>query len=181
MEDIKIITDEPEKKADKKQNIIFAILMTILIALVIVLVTFTFICAPVVIKGDSMNPSLFDGDIIMISKIHKTPVLGGIIVYKKPQEKKITVIKRVVGVAGDIFCMEKNEYNDDILIKQNDPDKTEYILSPSQHLYLKRYYGETIEIKEGEVFTIGDNTTNSIDGRNYGTIQISEIIGIKIN
>ena len=48
--------------------------------------------------------------------------------------------------------MEKNEYNDDILIKQNDPDKTEYILSPSQHLYLKRYYGETIEIKEGEVF-----------------------------
>ena len=104
MENIKIIQDNNiQNKQNKKQNMIFAILMTILIILVIVLFTFVFVCAPVKIKGDSMNPSLSDGDIIMISKVHKQPVLGDIVVYQKPNEKNMTVIKRVVAVEGDVL------------------------------------------------------------------------------
>lgn len=59
MEDLQIIQEENKaKKFNKKQNTIFAILVSILIVLIIILITFTFICAPVVINGDSMSPSL---------------------------------------------------------------------------------------------------------------------------
>ncbi len=182
MENIKIIQDNNiQNKQNKKQNMIFAILMTILIILVIVLFTFVFVCAPVKIKGDSMNPSLSDGDIIMISKVHKQPVLGDIVVYQKPNEKNMTVIKRVVAVEGDVLYFWTKPSGLSVLTKKDDPTKQEYSLSPTQYHFLTTTYGNSVTIQKGEIFTIGDNFSNSIDGRNYGTIPISAIIGIKLN
>ena len=181
MDDLQITQDSKDKKFNKRQNTIFAILITLLIVLIVILITFTFICAPVVIKGDSMSPSLSDGEIIVISKIHKTPDVGDIIVYKKPDETNVKVIKRVIGVEGDIFELGTNTHGISVITKINDPQKTEYALSLSQYLFLSQTYGHVIQIQKGEVFTIGDNTLNSIDGRNYGAIPISSIIGIKLN
>lgn len=181
MEDLQIIQEENKaKKFNKKQNTIFAVLVSILIVLIIILITFTFICAPVVINGDSMSPSLEDGEIIMISKIHKSPDLGDIIVYKKPDDNNTRVIKRVIGVAGDVFLIGENLNHIYVMTKVNAPEETEYALSLSQYLFLKQTYGRTIQVQKGEVFTIGDNFNNSIDGRNYGAIPISSIIGIML-
>lgn len=181
MENLNIIQDNNiPKKQNKTQNVIFGILITILIILIIVLFTFVFICAPVKIKGDSMKPSLNDGDIIMISKVHKEPVLGDIVVYQKPNEKNITVIKRVIAVEGDVLYFGTKPTGINVLTKKDDPNNQEYSLTPSQYQFLTTTYGMSVTIKKGEVFTIGDNVLNSIDGRNYGTIPISAIIGIKL-
>ena len=161
MEDLQIIQEENKsKKFNNKQNTIFAVLVSILIVLIIILITFTFICAPVVINGDSMSPSLEDGEIIMISKIHKSPDLGDIIVYKKPDDNNTRVIKRVIGVAGDVFLIGENLNHIYVMTKVNAPEETEYALSWSQYLFLKQTYGRTIQVQKGEVFTIGDNFNN---------------------
>ena len=116
----------------------------------------------------------------MISKIHKSPDLGDIIVYKKPDDNNTRVIKRVIGVAGDVFLIGENLNHIYVMTKVNAPEETEYALSLSQYLFLKQTYGRTIQVQKGEVFTIGDNFNNSIDGRNYGAIPISSIIGIML-
>ena len=106
--------------------------------------------------------------------------MGDIIVYKKPDDNNTRVIKRVIGVAGDVFLIGENLNHIYVMTKVNAPEETEYALSLSQYLFLKQTYGRTIQVQKGEVFTIGDNFNNSIDGRNYGAIPISSIIGIML-
>lgn len=161
-------------------------LTCVLIVLVITLLIFCFVCSPAVIYGESMTPSLSDGQVIMISKIHKEPVVGDIIVYKKPTEKNKKVIKRVVGVAGDVFTFSFNSISNTGFLKKATSD-FQCHLTHEQYIFLSSKYTTTISpsiyqftIQQGEVFTIGDNIHNSIDGRNYGPIPTSSIIGIKI-
>lgn len=180
-----------EQAKERRQRIISTVLFAILAVLIVLLFTFVFICSPATINGESMSPTLNDGQVIMISRIHKTPVLGDIIVYNKPTENK-KVIKRVVGVPGDKFYFTSNPSGQAFLIKEG--QEKIYSLSQEQRNFLiATYHNNRVPdgdnyggqyyfvVGKDEVFTIGDNASNSIDGRNYGPIKIRSIIGIKLN
>lgn len=163
-----------EQPVSKKQKKITAILMFIVAVLLLLLIIFVFICSPAIIYGESMSPTLVDGQMIMISRINHNPQINDIVVYKKPIENK-KVIKRVVGVAGDTFVIHNKT-----LVKENSDLRLP--LNSNQYWFLSTQYPKLyFTIKIGEVFTVGDNYNNSVDGRDYGAIQIDSIIGIKIN
>lgn len=167
----------------KKIKPLTIILSIILVLMVFLLCFFTFICKPLVISGNSMYPTLNDGQLVFVLKTDKKPQLNDIIVYKKPNEN-ISVIKRVVGVEGDTFAFNLNSWDQSSgfvgsIKKLN--SSFEYPLSLEQFNSLKKLYPtQSFTVKKDEYFTVGDNKTTSLDGRNYGKISKNNIIGKKI-
>lgn len=142
-----------------------AILFAVGIALVIRLILFT----PIVVDGESMLPSLKDGERLIVNKaiyLIKEPERGEIVVFHAAQGKDW--IKRVIGEPGDTI-----EVNNGQLYING-----ERVEEP----YLDESYGYImddfrVEVPQHQLFVMGDNRANSRDSRNIGTIPIESVVG----
>ncbi len=128
-----------------------------------------FLYAPMGINGESMKPTLSNGDIVVIDKISyrsDDPKRFDIIAFKYKYDHSQMYIKRVIGLPGETIYMENNEI---------------FILNESTGEYeqLKEYYGyyrgenkypdcEPITLGEDEYFVLGDNRNDSEDSRSSG-------------
>ena len=96
--------------------------MWYIIAILVIIIVVTFIVAFQPVAGNSMNPTLKDGQIVLVSKISY--------IISNPQRNQIAVlnhngksyIKRIIGLPG-----EKIEYMDDILYINDEPFKESYL------------------------------------------------------
>lgn len=119
------------------------------------------------VQGDSMCPTLNNGDMVFIKKYDLKYNYNDIVIIKK---KDKTIIKRIVGLPNDSIKIDNylyvnGEKRENIFIEDAGNSKNEIIL------------------KENEYFVLGDNINNSIDSRfdEVGIILKNEIIGIIIN
>ncbi|QOR67471.1 signal peptidase I [Cytobacillus suaedae] len=144
----------------------------------------TFLITNYVVEGESMMPTLQNGNLLMVNKVSLH--IGDlqrfdIVVFKA--ELKEHYVKRVIGLPGD-----KVEYIDDILYI-NGLQVDEPFLSPYKNnlidgkltgdFSLEEITGKT-QVPPGHVFVIGDNRLGSWDSRHYGFIKIEQIVG-KVN
>ena len=136
VETAKIVSDKPEPETDNRSAKQIAIdeakeiFGVIAVALVLVLVLRTLLFQPFTIPSASMEPNLYQGDYIIISKwnygISKYsfplpfPVVkgrwfdhqaerGDVVVFKLPRDPKIDYIKRIIGVPGDTIQMKQDK------------------------------------------------------------------------
>jgi signal peptidase I len=100
------------------------------VALVLVLILRTFLFQPFTIPSASMEPNLYQGDYIIVSKwdygiskfsfpiavpmiegriFNKTAKRGDVVVFKLPSNTKVDYIKRVVGLPGDRIQMKRDQ------------------------------------------------------------------------
>ena len=150
-------------------------ILTIIATIVLIFVIRTFIFSPVIVEGDSMNPTLFEGDRLFINKIGK--FVGDInrldvVVFK---DKNNHYIKRVVGMPGDRIYFKNN------LLYINDQIVTEsYVIEDvyQRDITLNTLYGYE-EIPEDYYFVLGDNRPNSLDSRqrSIGLVHHKQILG----
>lgn len=139
------------------------------IAMLIVLAITTFI-KPTIVHGTSMNPTLQDGDYLLVSKQAYTfhePERGEIVIFPVGEEQKL-YIKRVIGLPGDVITIESGE----VYVNGN---------VNSQDYTLDGYTSGDIDslvVPEGELFVLGDNRLNSIDSREIGTQKIDDVKGV---
>ena len=116
-----------------------------------------------IIDGDSMFPTLKNGNIVFIKKYDLDLKHNDIVVIKKDNK---TIIKRLVGMPND-----KIEINDYLYINGEKND----------NLYIedRGNISNAIFLKDNEYFVLGDNRQNSIDSRfdEIGIITKDEIIG----
>jgi signal peptidase I len=160
-------------KEAAKTIIYFLILAAILIGLR------HFVFTPVVVKGDSMDPTLADGERVIALKNTEIKRFD-IVTFPAPDDEGKNYIKRVIGLPGDTI-----EYKDDQLYingkKTDEPYLDEYKgeLTDSQPLTydfnLKDLYGSE-KIPEGELFVLGDNRRISKDSRIIGMIKEKNIM-----
>lgn len=116
------------------------------------------------VSGDSMFPTLKDKEVIISSRIGMELERGDIVIV---EHDGVYVIKRIIGLPGDRIKVKDNlVYIDDQLYKE------EYIYA-EQNIY------DDVEIKlnDDEYFILGDNRGVSIDSRQYGSININDIVG----
>ncbi len=106
------------------------IFKTIVFALLIAMVLRIFLFQPFTIPSASMEPNLYEGDYIVVSKwsygfskhsipfspplfdgriMGSTPKRGDIVVFKLPRDNKTDFIKRVIGLPGDRIQMIANK------------------------------------------------------------------------
>ena len=133
------------------------------------------------IPSASMEPTLQVGDRVLVNKwsyrVHDVN-RGDIIVFSKPPEEASDIkdlIKRVIGLPGETLTIDNNHVliNGQVLDEPYLPAGT--LTQPvGGHGCAP---AKPCVIPEGDVFVMGDNRTNSADGRFFGPIKESSIVG----
>ncbi len=154
---------------------------TFAVVIIIVLIVRTFFFANYMVHGESMMPTIENGERLIINKIgyeFSEPDRFDLVVFHANEESDY--IKRIIGLPGDYI-----EYEDDTLYINGEKQTEEY-LTPFKNqmggddftndFTLEEITGET-EVPEGKVFVLGDNRQNSMDSRQLGFIDMNEIVG----
>lgn len=165
------INESQNEQKWNSRNEIISWVKVILSALLIAFVLRTFIFQLALVNQISMEPTLKEGQMLIISKVNYfvgTPKRGDIIVFKDSYENKL-LIKRVIGLPGEKIDLRNGKVfiND----KELEPDYTSF---PTY-----AYVQESWQVPEGQYFVMGDNREHSRDSRveTVGLINRKSIIG----
>lgn len=168
-------------------NVVFTVMLFIMAPL-FALIMILFVFQSYVVDGSSMEPTLQNGNRLFILKLPKTldnlrgkdfiPTRGEVIVFKKPSDPDLQLIKRVIGLPGDRVVVKDYHitvYNDAHPNGYNPDTGTDY--GPN----LEPTTGSVdITVGEKELFVAGDNRApgGSLDSRSgLGLVPIENIIG----
>lgn len=167
--------------------------IAILVAAPLIAVLLTaFVFQSYEVDGPSMEKTLQNRDRLIVWKMPRTlsritkheyvPARGDVIVFVKhgvyeqgsSQEKQL--IKRVVGLPGDRVVVADGTitiYNDEYPDGYNPDSGQEF----SDNIAQPTTGNVDITVGENEVFVSGDNRTNSLDSRSFGTVSSHDIVG----
>ncbi len=162
---------------------------TIVIALISVVIIFTFFFRVATIVGPSMQNTLYSGERIIISNLFYEPKHGDIVVVSRNTNNSVgantsgrePIIKRVIATEGqyvDInFETGKVYVGPDLsnMTELNEP----YTKTPTNLRYDIEF---PLYVEEGHIFVLGDNRNDSIDSRsssigNGGLIDKRYVLG----
>lgn len=145
------------------------------------------------VDGPSMEPTLHNGDRLVIWKAPRTiaritgnlyiPDRGDIVVFTErgtlgSNGNPKQLIKRIIGVPGDrvivadglvtVFNDENpNGFNPDITLDY--ADGKPFSINNNEEI--------DTQVEPGQLFVMGDNRNNSQDSRSFGTVDANEIVG----
>jgi len=126
------------------------------------------ISARVRVDGFSMNPTLQDGEYVLVSKVTYRlgqPQHGDIIVFKYPGQPPQDLIKRIIGLPGDSV-----QVNGSNVYVNGQPLAEPYIAAAPM------YQGQW-QVPEGFLFVLGDNRNDSSDSHSWGLLPRENVIG----
>lgn len=119
------------------------------------------------IDGNSMNPTLFNGEYLIISNFAyklDDPQRGDIIVFHHPNSE-LNLIKRVIGLPGDTIEIQNGTVRVNGTVV-NEP----YIQAPPA-------YSSSWVVPQGQYFVLGDNRNQSSDSHAWGFLPRDHILG----
>ncbi len=160
------------------EKVLKEILSTVIYLLVVFVLTFlfiTFVAQRTEVSGSSMEPTLQDGDSLLVDKLSyrfKNPERFEIIIFPYQYGEDQYFIKRVIGLPGETVRVDYygNIYIDGNILNEN--YGAEVIEDPGR--------AETeIKLGEDEFFVMGDNRNHSMDSRDVsvGNIHKKDILG----
>lgn len=148
-------------------------MQSLVFALIICIIVFVFIFRIVDVSGDSMNPTLINGDKLVVSDVFYNPKQSDIVIFRKDEYKSEALVKRVIATEGqtiDIDFDRGRVYVDGELIDEP------YIAEPT---YTQLDFQGPQTVPEGCVFVMGDNRNASSDSRRaeIGMVDKRLIVG----
>ena len=123
------------------------------------------------VDGPSMTPTLLNNEFILVNKadyFFHGPQRGDVIVFRFPKDTSRDYVKRVIGLPGDTVSVTAQG-----VVSVNGVALTE----PYTNDNLNIYGPETVKLKPGQYFVLGDNRGDSSDSRDWGPVPRSDIIG----
>ncbi len=164
---------DKEKPINRKKEVIGNILY-LAIVVVVTICIICFVGQRTRVDGDSMYPTLHDGDNLIVDKISyhfNDPERFDVIIFPY-QDSKIYYIKRIIGLPGETIQID---YDGNIFINGETLQEDygyEPILNPG-------IAAEPILLGEDEYFVLGDNRNDSKDSRSemVGPVEEDDIIG----
>ncbi|MBM7571480.1 signal peptidase I [Aquibacillus albus] len=159
---------------------VWSIIRVVTIAVLLAVFFRSYLFASYVVDGKSMEPTLYDGNLLMVNKVIygiKDISRFDVIVFHANEEEDY--VKRVIGQPGDHI-----EYKDDQLYLNGDAIEERY-LDPyrtndgellTNDFTLEEVTGE-MQVPEGKIFVMGDNRRESLDSRAFGFVNIETVVG----
>ena len=173
-----------------KEILSWCIHICVCVAIVLMLNTFVFQLSRV--QGKSMEPTLYEDNVVVINKLSHTFKAefdyGDIVIIdsrvndKRSLSDDLTMlfrnniitgkkdgfywVKRVIGKPGDIL-----EFKEDYIIRNGEKIEEEYLTETPI------YSEEVVEVPEGHIYVLGDNRSVSYDSRNIGPVPLENAIG----
>ena len=149
-------------------HLVREIIETLALTLVI-FVVIHFTVQNFMVDGTSMEPGLLNGQYVLVNKLaylFHTPERGDVIVFHFPKDTNVDLIKRVIGVPGDVIVIDAKTIRvNGVLL--NEP----YIMAPINPL------GNRIVVPPNDYFVMGDNRPVSDDSRDWGFVPKNYIVG----
>ncbi len=170
-----------QKKA--KLRSVFDIIDVICITLVVSVLILTLIFRVGCVQGQSMEPTMYEGDQYIISNLFYTPKQSDIIVFlpdltsEGDSANEKLYVKRVIATQGQRVQIQKDEtgtfrlYVDGQLQQEPYLDENQVTRPPVGQDQLD------VTVPQGYVFVLGDNRINSNDSRTIGCIETGRIVG----
>ena len=139
-----------------------------LLLIAVFFILFRFVIGLAIVGGESMSPTLADGEVVVYSRIGKDYQPGDIISMRVPAGEYY--VKRVVAVGGDVVDIRDGEVyvNDMLLDERWSYGQTEREAKTILFPYT---------VREGNVFVLGDNREVSMDSRMFGEVNLRQIKG----
>ena len=173
-----IPADQSQEVPFKKSTVaesMFDWITSVVIAVIFLCVVFTFIVRPVRVDGDSMLPTLQDGNWLIVSAFDTNPKQGEIVIVTQPNEtaKGGPVVKRVIAVGGQEVDID---FDEGIVYVDGEALDEPYILEKTHRSFDVEF---PLTVPEGYLFVMGDNRNNSLDSRStkIGLIDERYVLG----
>jgi signal peptidase I len=138
-----------------------------LFALVIV-IPVSYFATPAIVEGSSMQPTLYDNNIVIMDKHIKEIKHGDVVIFDANPIDDRYYIKRIIGLPGEyVKIKDGNVYVNNIKIAESYL-KSGTLTEPDM----------SVIVPENEYFVLGDNREVSEDSRFIGTIPAEKIKGL---
>lgn len=132
-------------------------ILSLVSAVLVALLIRWFIVELYVVDGPSMQPTLQDGERLVVNKFiyhWRNPLRGEVVIFRYPRDHTRDFIKRVIAVGGDtIEIKDGHVFVNDALVNED------YIAEKTRTEYPKQ------TVPDGTLFVCGDNRRNSLDSR----------------
>ncbi len=142
-------------------------------ALVVMVLLFSFFFRIIQVDGGSMNPTLWDGDKLVVWGAGYTPQQGDVVIVDDYTSYGRPLVKRIIAKGGDTISID---YTAGTVTVNGQLLQEDYIAEPT-------YLGYDVEfpytVPEGQLFLMGDNRNASLDSRSssIGCIAEEDILG----
>lgn len=129
---------------------------------------FSFLLIPLRIEGHSMVPTYRDGSFALCWRLQYlfSPPKRGDVVTVRFAGKKVMLLKRIVGLAGDTVSFRNGQ-----LYINNNLVSEPYVVNNSKWQLAERV------VKPGYVYVVGDNRGTSMQRHKFGQVKSKRIIG----
>lgn len=154
----------------KKKSLFRELTESIVIAVLLALVIRLFILEPFYIPSGSMEPTLQEGDRIIVSKLNyhfQEPARGDVVVFKYPLDQDRNFVKRVIAKEKETVVLNSSR-----LYINGEPVPEDYL--PAGLRFSD--YGPKL-VPQDSFLVLGDNRNNSEDSRVWGFLPRDLIIG----
>lgn len=144
------------------------------IALIICVVIFAFFVRLIDVRGTSMNPTLNNGDKMLVSGLFYSPKAGDVVVFKKDEyDPERALVKRVIATEGQVINID---FDNGIVYVDGEAIQEDYIMELTTN---KIDFIGPQTVPEGCVFVMGDNRNASTDSRKteIGMVDSRLILG----
>ena len=146
----------------------------IITALIICVVVFSFFIRVIDVSGSSMNPTLQDGDKMLVSDLFYKPKVGDVVIFKKDEyDPDKALVKRVIATEGQVVNID---FDLGIVYVDGEPFEEAYISELTRN---KLDFIGPQTVPENCVFVMGDNRNASTDSRKkeIGMVDTRLILG----
>ena len=152
-------------------------LQALVLALVALILLFTFVGRIIGVDGSSMYPTLHHGDMLLLQSVGYEPKQGDVVVLHKDfGDVETPIVKRVIAVGGQTVEID---YDTGTVYVDGQPLEEDYIMEPMVRPESPYLQGTYWEVPEGSVFVMGDNRNNSSDSRDsrLGPVDTRYVLG----